>query len=41
MGVLDDSICWIIFIFAYPVKVMLKSYCSRISGKPLQEVQFY
>ena len=31
MSVLDDFVCWIIFIFAYPVKVMLKSHCSRIS----------
>ena len=31
MSVLDDFVCWIIFIFAYPVQVMLKSYCLRIS----------
>ena len=31
MSVLDDFVCWIIFIFAYPVKVMLKTHCSRIS----------
>ena len=31
MSVLDDFVCWIIFIFAYSVQVMLKSYCLRIS----------
>ena len=32
MSILDDFVCWIVFIFAYPVKVMLKSHCSRISN---------
>ena len=31
MSVFTDFVCWIIFIFVYPAKVMLNSYCSRIS----------
>ena len=31
MSVLNGYVCWIIFIFAYPVKDMLKIFCSRIS----------